>query len=466
MKQQLLKLVLVLSCLVPLAAFGESEALDTAKWAVRQEIRARYGSTYRVTFEAPTEKILSLSEETVSGKAHLRDNDDWDIDRTFTYSVKVKYDGSSTRDLSIDFSDGEKVKGKSDWQEAKKSRSYVRLSSPHWYEKFDSGEVTFEGESSGQVNITVFDKKNKSVAQGNANSRNGKFRLTLLLPEGQLRAVVTTNGADDSEEVRFSVSDDSHDWGHPAPSFRMEEPGKGASVKGPRVTFSGQSSERTVRVQIWDAANNRVVDRDVPARDYYWNTQVELRDGSYRVQVDSGRASETRRFNVWTNSKPPSFERSFLKVSEPTNNSTFATSRVTASGNSSARSVRVEVLDQSDNRVLIKDIPVKDGYWNGSLQLRGGNYTLKISNPDSNLIEMRSIRVKGSDKPSAGLMVAVKVNNPKRRSRQRAPRNLRRRKQWFVGASANLGFSKQSPDRSECSDAWQLLEYVNTARTG
>ncbi|HOW65762.1 MAG TPA: hypothetical protein P5186_23365 [Candidatus Paceibacterota bacterium] len=389
MKKSLIQITTTL-VLVFLATASQAEnnfmlrVVQVAEHSVRQAVQSKFGSSSRVAFEQPSERALSTRDRMVTGTAHVHSGTGWDFERTFQYSVKVRVDNWQTSDLVLEFTDGKKVSGPSAWQENRLPENYVHLMQPRWYERFESDQVTFEGEAGGTVTITVYDSRNRKVGESSAKPVNGRFRATLALPEGQMRAVVESPGAPHLAEARFSVNGSSQDWGHPE-VFDLEHPGRDALMNDPRVTFSGNSSEPFVRVLVWDSRNNRVADRQVPTKAHYWNTQVVLEEGSYHFTVESGRHRETRRFQVATISKgkeavkPSGGLMVTVRVTEPKRDGTAKGPRVTIAGNSSERSVQVQLWDSRNNRVIQRDVPTRNDYWNTQVPLLPGRYRLKAS---------------------------------------------------------------------------------------
>jgi hypothetical protein len=163
----------------------------------------------------------------------------------------------------------------------------------------------------------------------------------------------------------------------------VEHPSRDAVLNNPRVTFSGHSSEPFVRLQVWDSRNNLAADRQVITRDHYWNTEVVLGEGSYHYTVVSGRNRETRRFQVAASSKgkePVKVSGGLMvtvRVTEPKRDGTAKGPRVTIAGNSSERSVRVQLWDARNNRVTQRGVPTRNDYWNTQVLLLPGRYHLK-----------------------------------------------------------------------------------------
>lgn len=400
-----IKQFLLMSILLIPSWLLASEPVEAAEYAVRQLIRSKLGSDIRVAFDEHSEGFLSMSEEVVTGKGHVYRGDDWQFDRSFEYRVKVYLDGSRTRDLVVTFTNGERHTDTGDWKKSGHTEDAVHVTSPRWYQKLDSGRVVFEGTAPSEVTVTVFDRSNNRVASRKAVPVAGRFKLDLNLPEGNYRALITTRREELSDEVRFSVNGRNDDWGHPAAYLNVGEPRRNARVMSSRVTFSGNSSDRSVWLQVWDSRNNRVVDRDIPVRDRYWNSQVELEDGSYRFTVRSGTSLETRDFTVDTGRwKPgkPSNEAS-LSVSSPRSNENLTQTRVTFSGNSSERSVRLQVWDSRNNRVLSREIPVRNGYWNSQAVLDEDSYRFTVTSGSRS--ESRNFRV--TSRQSSSLRVTL-----------------------------------------------------------
>lgn len=171
----------ILACLLALmsSVAVANERVEAAEYAVRSLVRAKMGNQYRVAFETHSERVLSLSEEVVSGRGHIYDGNDWNFDRTFDYSVKVKYDGSSTRDVTVTFTNGGRQVDQGDWKKSNHKATAVHLSTPRWYEKVNTNAVVFAGSANGNISIDVFDRNNRKVASEAANPRSGLFRVTL-----------------------------------------------------------------------------------------------------------------------------------------------------------------------------------------------------------------------------------------------------------------------------------------------
>jgi hypothetical protein len=363
----------------------QAAAIQAAKYAVQDTIRSRFGAGYRVAFEQPTVKIISVPERLVSGTAHLANANSWDFERTFTYSVKARLDGSNTRDLAIVFSDGKKFNGASTWQPANPASDYVHLTRPRWYERLDSSQVVFEGECRDLLNILVFDSLNRKVGEANLRPRDGRFRASLELPTGQMRALLKSAGASHPEEVRFSVNSTSHDWGHPV-LFTVEQPPREASLNTSSVTFAGSSSERFVRLQVWDTWNTRVADRQVPTKAGSWNTQISLKDGGYSFTAESGHERETRRFQVVRSvsqkpGKPVNGPILGVQVNDPKRDALTKGPRVTLAGNSPERYVRIQLWDSRNKPVAERQVPTRNNYWNTQIPLAPGKYRLRADVP-------------------------------------------------------------------------------------
>ncbi len=359
-----------------------SEPIEAAEYAVRQLIRGKMGSQYRVVFENSSERFLSFSETVVSGSGHIYDGNDWDFDRSFSYSIKVRNDGASTRELAVTFTNGEKHTDSGSWKPSKHKDQSIHLVSPRWYENLSSGGVVFEGTSSRNVSIEVFDRNNRKVAAEAANVRNGRFRVVVDLPNGQYRAVASPGGWEIGDEVRFTVNSSGQDWGRPQPYLKLAEPARNARLTNSRVTFSGNSSERSVYLQVWDDRNNRVVERDIPVKDRYWNSLVVLGDGSYRYTVSTGAGAETRTFIVDTGkSKPkpkPTPGDVSVRIYEPRNDSTVGY-RFNVHGTCPDSAVLVQVFDERGGKRYEQRVTTNRGSWSATVPMSPGRYRLRVT---------------------------------------------------------------------------------------
>lgn len=416
----------LIALLMPALSMADN-AIEAAESAVRNLIRVKIGGQYRVAFDSHSERLLSLSEEVVTGAGHVTAGNDWSFDRSFNYTIKVKYDGSSTRDLVLTFTNGEKHTDSGGWKKANVGNEFVHVTSPRWYEKLTSTKVLFEGTARSNVTITVFNKKNERVETNSAQVFEGRFRKTLDLPSGQYRAVITTTGWEVGDEVRFSVNEDSQDWGRPSAYLKIAEPGRGGRLTNSRVTFAGNSSERSVWLQVWDSRNNRVVDRDVPVKDRYWNSQVVLDDGSYKFTVTVGNNSETRNFSVDTGKSKPAKPGLGVQlgVSSPDRNERVRNTTVTFSGSSSENTVWLEIWNKSKNsRVYEQELEVRNRYWSRQIPLVDGAYTFTVRAGTAS--ETRNFTVDAGkpklDKKPSTSMVKVRVTDPSRNGLVKGPR--------------------------------------------
>lgn len=413
MKLISLRTAVVLSTLAaPFFCLADSKAIEAAQLAVRRAIRSELGAGYRVSFEESKEDILSFTEEVVSGVGHASQGNSWQFERSFTYKIKVKYDGSQTRELILTFDNGSVKKDNANWERADHSDEFVHLSKPGWYQSFSSNNVTFEGEAYGPVTITVFDRDNRKIGDTTTTARNGRFSTSMRLPNGVFRAQVQPSLSLDWDEVRFSVNSYTDDWGTKGkPGSRpkdgvenivsIRQPGNGRTVRGPRVTIAGDCSERTARIEIWDSRNNQIVDRTVGTRNGSFSADFDLKSGDYRLLVESasGRDSDVWRFSVETASqlpigKPNPGVEDIVQISQPSNGGT-ENGRVTIAGNCSERSVRVQVWDARNNKVLDRNVPTRNNYFNTQVALPDGDYRMTVDSESGRDSDAWSFRVRG-----------------------------------------------------------------------
>ncbi|MCC7433533.1 MAG: hypothetical protein IT363_02535 [Methanoregulaceae archaeon] len=361
-----------------------SEPIEAAEYAVRQLIRGKMGSQYRVVFENSTESFLSFSEMVVTGTGHIYDGSNWDFDRSFSYKIKVRNDGASTRELVVTFTNGEKHADTGSWTPSKHKDQSIHLVSPRWYENVNSGGVVFEGTAARNVSIEVFDRNNRKVAAEAANVSNGRFRVVVNVPNGQYRAVVSPGGWEIGDEVRFTVNSNGQDWGQPEAYLKVAEPARNSRLTNSRVTFSGNSSERSMYLQVWDDRNKRVVERDIPVKNRYWNSQVVLGDGSYRYTVSAGRDAETRNFIVDTGkSKPkpkPTPGSVSVRIYDPRNESSVGSSRVLLNGTCPDSAVLVQVFDDRGSKRYEQRVNTNRGSWSTTVpKMNPGRYRLRVT---------------------------------------------------------------------------------------
>ncbi|MFN8139109.1 MAG: hypothetical protein U0R49_04865 [Fimbriimonadales bacterium] len=426
MKKPLMKLILLVAASAiafsQAVALIDSQVVRTAQHAIRREVNKQLGAGYHVSFDNAQESFLSLTETTVSGKAYLFRAGEGSDDRPFTYSIKVKNDGSRSRDLKVKFSDGGTLASSGGgWVDSKPGKGYIRLNSPTWMQNFSGPSVRFEGEASEPVTISIYDSRNNLVKEVIAETSRGEFGISVRLDEGTYRAHLHSHYTDSSDGVRFVVSRFGSGGGFGQGSgqsgFRIDSPARDASLKGPRVSISGRSSERNVKVVIYDSRNRVVTNRTVPTRDRYWNTEIELGAGSYSCRVESGRDRESREFTVRGGPVTPP---AFLTLTDPRQDAALDGTRATVAGNSSAKEVRVRVYDFEDNLVTDRRVPTRDNYFNTSIVLKAGKYRVVVDFPGSNLSVSRNFRMKLEGSPTTPV-VAVKISSPQRDSTVKGP---------------------------------------------
>lgn len=371
---------------IPFVASADSRTVAAAKEAVRRVARNKLGAAQRVTFVEANEKFLSLSEVTVSGNGFVSESAGWKTGRTFTFSVKVKRDGSQTRDIRLTLGDGHDVVDQPGWENAT-ADGYVTLNRPTWYQRLNSNNVLFEGESKGEVTISVFDQNNKKVAEDKVKPSNGRFRTTLNLPRGLFRAVIQPTLSFDWDEVRFSVLSNSGDWGLPGTKptpgveslLEVDQPGNNGTVEGPRVTISGSSRENDVKIEVFDGKNKRVTNQTVAVRNSRWSTSVNLGDGNYRllVQTWSGKDKDQRNFRVTSRNSPGTGTESIVTINSPRDGGRVS-KLVTIAGECTEGSVNVQVFDPTNKLVQNRRVNVREGRWSIQVRLNGGSHRLVV----------------------------------------------------------------------------------------
>lgn len=382
--------VIPLVAILALAAVAsaDSKAVAGAKAAIRQAVRNKMGASQRVTFVEAKEKIFSASEVIVSGNGFTSEGNNWRGGRSFTFSAKVKRDGKQTRDIHLTFGEGDDITDGSDWQNSNAGEDYVSLARPAWYQRFNSNNVTFEGESRGEVSIIVFDQDNRKVAEKKVKPNNGRFRTSLDLPTGLFRAVIQPTLSFDWDEVRFSVRSNSGDWGlgpgtKPTPGveslLEVDSPSNNANLDGPKVSFSGTSKERDVKLEVYDSNNKRVMNQSVAVRNGRWSTSANFTDGAYKliVQTSSGKDKDQRNFRVSSRGVPTPGVESILEIDSPKDGGKTA-KRFTIAGRCKEDSVIVQLFDPMNKMVKNQRVAVKNGTWNLTVALNGGSHRLVV----------------------------------------------------------------------------------------
>jgi len=389
MLSKLVRIGLALTLMaLPLAAFADTKAVAAAKEAVRRAVRNKLGAANRVVFVDANEKFLSISEVTVSGTGHVSEGAGWRIERSFTFSVKVKRDGSQTRDVRLTLSDGQDVVDGPGWENANPGDDFVHVSRPSWYQRLNSNNVTFEGKSKGEVTISVFDQNNRKVAEGKVKPSNGTFRTTLNVPNGLHRAVIQPTLSFDWDEVRFSVRSSSNDWGLPGTKptpgveniVQVDSPGNNGTVTGPRVTISGTCTERSVSLEAFDSRNNRVLRQSVSVRNGRWSTTGNFEDGTVRLLVksESGRDEDAVTFRVVNAGNPGGGVENIVEITAPRDGAKVG-KVTTISGRSSEGSVSIQVYDPTNKLVKNAKVTVRNGQWSLQITLSvGGSYRLVV----------------------------------------------------------------------------------------
>lgn len=418
---------------VSVAARADSQATEAAEVAVRKAIRTQLGAGYRVAFEDSTDRFLSFSEVIVDGRGHASQGDSWRMERSFTFSIKVKQDGSKTRDLKIKFSDGAQVTDSHGWEDVRHEDDYVRVTQPRWFQRLDDNDVLFAGEAHSDVTVTVINRDGRRVAQERFKPKNGKFRGSIYVPNGVYRAVIKTTMGMDNDEVRFSVrSANDDDWGMPGyrPGAGAErviqifQPSDRVTVDGPEVELSGSSLDRSVSVEVRDGRNRTVWQRLIGVRGGRWSANANLPNGSYRLNVStpSGRDSDSTSFRVVGGGFQGSDE-DVLQPSEPARNATVDGPRVTIAGQCQEDSVRVQIWNDSDRKIADRVVPVRAKYWNTQVNLDPGQYRITVDSETGRDSDKWNFRVRGDDdKPVSNLPLLLRVISPTRNGTVRGPR--------------------------------------------
>jgi len=213
---RLLKLLTVSATAAALSgsAFADEEVERAARLAIREVIRKSSPRSLAVFTETET-SFHSFSEANITGKGYLSTSGQWSVE-SFTYRVKVRRVGDNkTHKAVVTLSNGNKWTSEKD--RAEKSRDFIGyFTKPRHFTKLASGDVKFEGYGTiPKVDVRIYDRNNRSVERKQVNVLKNRWNTSFKLKDGTYRAVLGSADKPDSDEVRFSVNDDSRDWGLP-----------------------------------------------------------------------------------------------------------------------------------------------------------------------------------------------------------------------------------------------------------
>ena len=171
------------------------------------------------------------------------------------------------------------------------SDNRLSLASPRNGSTLSNPNVTFTGSAeSGSVTLTVYEGSRR-VYSGTLKVRNGFWSQSVKLSDGSHSAKVEQNRK--SVSVNFKVDSRSND----KETVSVVSPRNGQSVRGPRVTISGDANTPSVGVYIYNG-RKRVFDSSTKVNRGKWMFAVTLEDGSYRVEIVAGSKKASAAFTV------------------------------------------------------------------------------------------------------------------------------------------------------------------------
>lgn len=157
--------------------------------------------------------------------------------------------------------------------------------------------VTFSGNSSDSlVHLRVWDAQNKQVFDGALSVRDRYWSKQINLQEGGYRFTASSGNSVETRTFVIEGGKSKPKPGNQMIRVQVQEPRRDGVVKGPRVTVAGNTLDGAVLVQIWDARNNMVVERRVPAVNGYFNTSIPMNNGRYRVKVTGHSGNDYEEF--------------------------------------------------------------------------------------------------------------------------------------------------------------------------
>lgn len=408
-------------------ASPDARTVSTAQSAVRKVIQERVGATQRVRFVESKEKVVSSGESVVSGNGIFSDQSSWRGNHGFDYSVRVDRQSRRTRDLRLTLDTGENLGRRSDWIGTDANDPFVTLRSPAWYQRFQSNIVPFEGEAKGDVMITVFDPEGAKIGEKQVRPSNGRFSTNIQVPRGIYRAVIQPVLSMEYDEVRFSVQSDSSDWGLERPGqnnagveslLTVDRPRDNELFENGKVSFSGSSKEKVVKIEVTNGRDQTVLKDTLQVRRGVWSTSANLRDGSYRllVQTANGKDKDARTFRVSGNGSSTSAgTENIVQISSPRDGATVGT-RVVVAGRSSEAGVVIRVYDSRDKLAVDQRVNVRDGAWSLSMTLAAGIHRVIVESQSGRDSDVRRFTVdprlggNGNQGSESLLTVAVPTN--------------------------------------------------------
>lgn len=168
---------------------------------------------------------------------------------------------------------------------------YVQFTRPRNGQNVGSGEVVLEGVATSRipVRIELFDRSNRRIVTDNFTPNSREWRRTYNLGSGAWRAVATQEW--EKAEVRFTVDG----WSGSGPGgggggggifqgLTISRPNSGDRVRGPRVFLEGLSGDRFVDITV-EQSGRRIWSGSARVDGDRWRTDLNLRNGSYRVTV-------------------------------------------------------------------------------------------------------------------------------------------------------------------------------------
>ncbi len=398
-------LAIVTSVLLVPAMTLASRVTEQGEWSVRDHIKVSTGYS-RIYFSQTKESNISGNESRVTGEGVASNSNGWG-GVPFKYSVRVHRSSYQTRDISVNFTNGQNVSSRPDWTKPLPAQDYeVTFTFPRWFQTVRDNKVRFEGKSygSGDITVQVYDRSGRVVREGRSRpDRNGTWAVPLDLSPGSYRAVSHRRGWGQGDEVRFAVQRQSGGWGEGGAwnngdgSFAWQQGGSWGGdwerpnenrpqngqieITNPRngdketagdIRFRGRANSNEVTFSLYDG-DRRISRRTLRVRNGEWENTLAVREGRYRLVIESGRNSREINFTVGEGN----LSGSRLEITNPREGDREDGGSLRFRGRGPNGDVTFS-LYKGSSRVARRTLRVRNGEWETTYRLDSGRYRLVV----------------------------------------------------------------------------------------
>lgn len=273
----------------------------------------------------------------------------------------------------------------------------VVVTSPRENATVTTAQVEIQGTSTAKdVRVEIFSALGRRLHNSTIAVSNGRWSTRVSLANGKYHLKVQDFDGRDVDELWFTKAGNASEN-----RVTITWPKNNATVASLRVDIQGASTERDVRVEVFNAGGKRVHNSSIAVNNGRWSMSINLPNGRYRIkaQSQSGRDVDEIWFNR-TNSGSGGSDEDRVVITYPRNGANVSSQRVEVQGTSTETDVRVEAFSANGQRVHVSSLAVNNGRWSVGFHVPNGRYRIKVTSGSGKDVDEITITRSNANQPT------------------------------------------------------------------